>query len=561
MFHNEFYPIKKMKNWRINLVFLIIILFGAVLIGCLFYIQIIKGDYYKALAYGQQKNFQIVKGERGKIFFRKGEVLATNVKGNYLSVCPDKIKEKEKTAEILSEILNIDKELILTKLKKESLFEKIKTNLTEEEKDKIKKSGLVGVDIKETFFRKYPQGLMASHIVGFLGGEDKGQYGIEGFYDNVLQGKEKIQNTFDTFLDNIDGADIFLTVDYNIQFKTEELLEKAKKELDIDSGQIIVMNPISGEILALAIFPRFDPNNYSKIEDLDLFQNNAISKIFEPGSIFKPITMAVGLEKEKITPETSYVDEGSVVINGYPIKNYNNKTWGKRTMTEVLEYSINTGAIFVEKQIGHQTFLEYIDKFGFFNPTGIDLQGEIFLGNKDLKKGSDINFATASFGQGIGITPIQMVRAFSAIANGGRLVKPFMVKKIVDKDKSIQEIQPQLSDEPIISQKTASQLTAMLISVVEHGFGKNAKIPGYYIAGKTGTAQVPWKSLNINKKGYSSKTWQSFISFFPAFNPQFLVLVKLDDPKNKVTAAVPVFRELAEYIINYYAIPPDYESF
>jgi cell division protein FtsI (penicillin-binding protein 3)/stage V sporulation protein D (sporulation-specific penicillin-binding protein) len=259
--------------------------------------------------------------------------------------------------------------------------------------------------------------------------------------------------------------------------------------------------------------------------------------------------MAGALEEGKITPKTTYIDKGIVKIGGYTIYNYGKKVWGKRTMTEVLEKSINTGAVFVERKLGNNLFLKYIENFGFFEKTGIDLP-EIYSENKEFKKGYEINFATASFGQGIEITPIQLVRAYCAIANGGRLVTPYL-----NSDKK-----PELS-KPVISSKTASQLATMLVSVVDNGFAKPAHIPGYYIAGKTGTSQVPFTSLGIKKRGYSEKTWQTFIGFFPAFDPQFLILVKLDNPKTKNSeySAVPIFHDLAEYIINYYQIPPDYE--
>ncbi len=549
-----------MKKWRVNLIFVLIILFGAVIIGRLVYIQIIRHQLYLALAQGQQNIFKPITGERGKIFFSNGEILSTNVRGSYVFVSPDQVKEKEKTAEILSAVLILDKEEVLTKLQKDSLFEKIKINLTNQEEQSLEEKNLEGVYVSEAIFREYPQGELASRTIGFLGGEEKGQYGLEGYYDDILQGKEGINISGQDSQDQVNGADIFLSLDYNLQFKAEKLLSRAKEDLNIESGQIIVMEPDSGKIFVLANFPNFNPNFYSETEDFQIFQNGAIQYLFEPGSTFKPITMAAALDREKITPSTIYIDEGKLEIGGYTIYNYNGRVFGQRTMTEVLERSINTGAVFAEKQLGNQSFLDYVEKFGFFEPTGVDLQEEVFSGNKELKKGYEINFATASFGQGIEITPLQLARAFCAIANGGKLVKPYLADKIVDNGQ-VKEVQPEISSERIISQKTASQITAMLISVVENGFAKSAGIPGYYIAGKTGTAQVSWSSLEIDKKGYSDKTWQSFIGFFPAFKPKFLILVKLDNPRANTAeySALPVFRELAKYIIDYYQIPPDYE--
>jgi len=548
-----------MKKWRINLIFILIILFGAAIISRLVYYQIVKQELYRALAQGQQRSFQLVKGERGKIFFNGGEILATNIKGKYVFICPDEIKEKEKTAKELSQIFNLEEELILEKIERDSLFEKIKSNLTEQEELALKEIDLPGVYLGEAVFRQYPQATMASQAIGFFGGEEKGQYGIEGYYDDFLQGKEKIFFSENSQGSN-KGADIFLTIDYNVQFMAEKLLAEAKDNLDIEAGQIIVLDPNTGRIFALAHFPSFDPNYYSEIEDFQIFQNGAVQKLFEPGSAFKPITMAAALDQGKITPQTTYIDKGQVKIGKDTIYNYNNNVWGKQNMTEVLEKSINTGAVFVEKQLGHDLFLQYIEDFDFFEATGIDLQGEESSENREFRKGYEINFATASFGQGIEMTPIQLVRAFCVIANGGKLVKPYLVEKILQ-DGEIIETKPEISSNQVISLKTSSQITAMMISVVENGFGKGAGIPGYYIAGKTGTAQVSWSSLDIDKEGYSDETWQSFIGFFPALEPEFLILIKLDNPETRTAeySAVPIFKELAKYIINYYEIPPDYE--
>jgi len=359
-----------------------------------------------------------------------------------------------------------------------------------------------------------------------------------------------------------EGASLILTLDYKIQFMAEKLLKEAKESLEIESGQIIVIEPDSGKILALANFPNFNPNQYGEFAqkgELEIFQNSVSQKIFEPGSVFKPITFAAGLNEGKITPETTYIDKGVVNIGGWPIYNYDGRVYGEIPMTEVLEKSINTGAVFVEREVGHQVFLNYIESFGIFEETGIDLE-EIYSENQEFKKGYEVNFATVSYGQGIEMTPIQLVRAYCAIANGGKLVKPYLVEKILEENKVI-ETQPEISQDLVISQKTTRQLTAMLVNVVENGFATRAQIQGYYVAGKTGTGLIPWSVLDIKKDGYSEESWQSFIGWLPAFNPKFLILVKLDKPQTKTAeySAVPVFQKLAEYIIHYQQIPPDYE--
>ena len=553
-----------MARWRINLISTFLLLFGVVLVGRLFYIQIIKGDFYKALAQGLYGTETQIIGERGEIFFKNGEPLAINTDWPLVFSSPIEVKEKEIAAEKLAEILSLGeesklsssspfatvqaaKDFILEKLRKDNLYEPIKKKISDEEIQKIKEINLTGIYLGKEAGRYYPQGTLASQLIGFVDANSQGQYGIEDYYDEILQGRRDQQ-----------GKDIFLTVDYSIQFRAEKLLEQAKENLDIEGGEIIVMNPNSGEILALANFPNFNPNQYSAVSDFKIFENGVTQKIFEPGSVFKPITMAGALEEQKITPQTTYLDKGIVTIGGWLIYNYGNRIHGEQTMTNVLEKSINTGAVFAEEKLGHDSFLRYLDKFGFFKLTGIDLQ-EVYSENRELKKGYEINFATASFGQGIEMTPIQLIRAYSAVANGGKLVRPYVVKKIINGEE-VSEVAPKIEEDSIISSKTAAQLTAMLVSVVENGFAKSARIPGYYVAGKTGTAQISFAALEVEKKGYSDKTWQSFVGFTPAFNPGFIILVKLNNPKTKTAeySAVPIFQDLAKHIVDYYQIPPDY---
>ena len=544
-----------MKNWRINLIFTFFILFSAVLIGRLIYIQILQADFYKALAQGFLNLPEKTQLERGEIFLKNGEPLAVNKDFSLVFATPSKVKNPEETSQILSEILSLNKNFVLEALEKETLYSPIKNRLSEEETQALKNLNLPGIYLSEERGRYYPQETLVSQLIGFLGAEGIGQYGLEEYYDEVLRGKR----------DN-SAPDLILTLDYNIQFRAEKLLEKAKENLEIEGGQIIVMNPNSGAIIALAHFPNFNPNQYqecAKSGSLEIFRNKATRDFFEPGSVFKSITMAAGLNEELITPTTKYVDEGYVKIGGYTLYNYNNRVWGEETMTRVLENSINTGAVFVQKLLPNNIFLDYIEKFGIFEKTGIDLP-ESYSENKEFKKGYEVNFATASFGQGIEMTPIQLVKAYSAIANAGKLVKPYLVDPpplLNNTESSSSDKEPKSGGGQVISQKTASQLTTMLVSVVENGSARRTKIPGYYIAAKTGTAQIAFSALGIAKPGYSEKTIQTVVGFFPAFSPQFLILVKLDNPKTRVAeySAVPIFKDLAEYIIYQYQIPPDYE--
>ncbi len=557
------------NNWRVTVVFIGIFLLGAAIISRLVFIQIKNYGYWKALAQGQQTLFDEVTGERGEIFIRDKEGnlynLATSKEWLLVCVSPEKIlQEDEKvsseTIKKLSATLALDEKIIDETIKNSaSLCEPLKKRLSSEEVAQLEKADLKGIYIKKEMVRYYSYETLLSHILGFVGGEGKGQYGIEGYYEESLRGSSGFQEgekgpKLYLIKNSVKkGMNLNLTIDYNIQFKTEKLLENIKDELKIEGGTIIIGDPSTGKIIALANYPTFNPNEYSKEKDMSVFQNSAIQKTYEPGSVFKPITMAAALENEKITPQTTYKDEGFLKVGNYFIYNYDKRVWGEKTMTEVLEKSINTGAVFAERQAGDEQFLKSVEKFGFFEPTGIDLQGEVFSENKTLRNGKEINFVTASFGQGIEVTPMQLFKAFSIIANGGKLIKPYLAEDFVSSLKT--------EPEPVISEKTASQLISMLVSVVENGYAKAARIPGYYIAGKTGTAQVAWTALGIDKPGYSEETTQTFIGFAPAFNPRFVILIKLDNPATKTAeySAVPMFRELAEYIIDYWQIPPDYE--
>lgn len=570
---------KKTSNWRANLAFVIIILLWAAIVGRLFFLQVLNHKYYQAQALGQQVSLGQITGPRGQIFCASsgdnkggesnGEIKSLAINKDYwiASANPQAIGDKEAFAELLSGAIGVKKDEILQDLGQESTYVLIKKDLSKEELKSAKELNLKGLFLENNLKRFYPQSQMASHALGFLGGEGVGQYGIEGYYEEQLRGKFGIQQSskgLDPFLSggdqvSLSGSDLYLTIDYNIQFQAESLLEKTAEKLGITSGQIIVLKPDSGRIIALANYPFFDPNNYSKEKNMENFQNGAVQKLFEPGSIMKPFTMASAMNEGKITPDTTYTDTGTVKFGTKTIHNFGNEVYGKKTMTEVLENSINTGAVFAEEQISHEVFLDYLDKFGFFRETGVDLQGEVRSSNSALQNnGPDMNFATASFGQGIELTPMQITRAFCAIANGGKLVKPYIVDKIVNGAEE-EKNKPEISS-PIISKQTSLDLVKMLVSVVDNGFNSVAKIPGYYLAGKTGTAQIPLK----NGRGYEAddKTIQSFMGFGPAYNPQFLIMVKLDEPKvsKSSLSAVPVFKELAQYIINYWQIPPDYDA-
>lgn len=557
---------------------LVVFILAAIIISRLFYIQVINGKLYSAQALGQQLGFAEVQGARGQVFLEKsketmgrsgsGDVksLAINEERYTVAAVLAQIKDKTSFAIAVSTVLGESTEFVKEKLEQGGAYTVIKKNVAAGQAEDLQKLKLAGLSLEEIAARQYPQENLASQVVGFMGGEGEGQYGIEGFYEDLLKGKKGISeekrglDLLDASAagqDSLDGSDLYLTIDYNIQFEAESLLAQAYKDIDIESGQIIVLKPDTGRILALANFPSFNPNAYNVEKDLGIFQNSAVQKIFEPGSVFKPFTMAIALNEGKVDPDMMFNDIGSVKIGPDTVYNFDRQKYGQQTLSGILEKSINTGAVYLSQQVDRQTFRDYLEKWGFNEKTGIEQQGEVVSQNDLLKRGSAFGFATASFGQGIEMTPIQLARSFTAFANGGYVVKPYLVEKIVQGQETT-ETKPQLSDQ-VISAKTASEVTDMLINVVEKGFGNIARIPGYYLAGKTGTAEVPI----VGGRGYySDRTIQSFIGYGPALKPQFLILVKLDNPKvpKSSLSAAPIFKKLAQYIINYWQLPPDYEK-
>jgi len=565
-----------MRLSRINLIYFLLVLFASLIITRLVFLQIINGEINRALAKGQQEIFEEISGARGEIFLYDKDKLilaATNKSWQLCYAVPKLIEDDISTAELLAPILDLEEEEILDKIKdKDRLFVLLKRELNAEETDEIIKLDLKGIGLQEEPLRFYPYGQLASDVLGFVNEDGKGQYGIEGYWNDALTGRDGWQKIeygpFGRFWEGdtavlTRGGDLILTIDRNIQSQAEGLLEEFAGRFDFQAGQIIVMEPITGRILALADFPGFNPDEYEEYaekKEIGIFQNKVIQELYEPGSVFKAITMATALNEKKITPETTFIDRGHVIIADKKISNYDERIWGERTMTEVLEKSINTGAVFVQSQLNNDIFTDYLERFGFFEKTNIDLQGEVYSENKEFKKGWAVNFATASFGHGVEMTLLQLARAYCAIANEGRLVQPYLVEKVIRNGIS-EEFTTNENSEEIITSETANQLTKMLVSVAENGFSELAKVPGYYIAGKTGTSQIPFSSLGMNQSGYSDQTWQSFIGFAPAFEPKFVIAIKLDNPSTRTASesTTLIFKDLAKYILDYYQIPPDRE--
>lgn len=422
--------------------------------------------------------------------------------------------------------------------------------------------------------RFYPENNIGANILGFAGYENeeqRGKYGLEGFFDEELFGKfgsvtaERgagglvIVNDRQTNKKE-DGSNLVLTIDRAAQFNACKMLDDAVLKYKALGGSVIVVNPKNGAILAMCSAPDFDPNNYQKETDLRVFNNPAVFDQYEPGSVFKAITMAGALDTNKVTPETTYQDNGQIIIKGWPkpIKNSDFETFGghgKTNMVTVLEQSLNTGAIFAMQQTGVDAFADYVRHFGFGEKTGIELEGESAGDIRNISgfKVKDISAATASFGQGITVTPLQMVMSYAAIANGGKLMKPYIVQEVVAPDGTRSTTTPSFIRQ-VISERSAAILTGMLINVVENGHSKLIQIPGYYIAGKTGTAQI----ASASSKGYTNRYNHTFVGYAPANNASFVILTKIDSPQTSRFAegtAVPLAHDITKFLLNHWQIP------
>ncbi len=505
----------------------------------------------------------------------------------------------------------------LTRRKVRYVF--LKNKLEPEISGKIKDLNLKGVVLLPEHWRYYPEDSLGSHIIGFINREGAGQYGIEGYYNTELEGKKgKIYAESDPFggqitvgeskiVNAVDGDTVVLTIDRIIQKKVEEILAAAVESYHADSGQIIIMDPFTGAIISMANYPNFDPNDYTEVyklrklepgeeiyrtmpvfkkdekghyvtaskEDIEnndvekfiyenkfgpgVFKNKTVSDYYEPGSIFKPIVMATALDAKEVEPQDTIVDDGPLHIDDFVIENANNAHYGKVTMNQVLEKSINVGMALIAKKLGKRLMYQYIKDFGFGEYTNVPLEGEA-KGNVDYyTKWSKAQLLTTSFGQGIIVTPLQMITAWAALANGGKLLQPYIIDSII-KEGEVVKTEPQVIHR-VISEETSSLITSMLVNVVKNGQAKPAGIPGYLIAGKTGTSQIAGPGGKYETGDDSVNT--SFVGFFPALKPQYLVFVKFDRPRLGgsstwgETTTAPTFKKVAEFLINYSNIQPE----
>lgn len=569
---------------RLTLLFAVICLFGFAIAGRLFQLMVLENDFYAGLAAGAHEISAELIPRRGRILLqdsRTGEEFPAAMNRDVFVVYADTRdivddETAETVAEKLAEVFGYDDEkkfaLFLQLNQRTDPYEPIEQRVEETLADSIRSLKLTGIGFVRRSDRFYPEGVLAAHAVGFVGkneaGEPVGRYGIEGYWDAALRGSGGFLEGFRsatggwiplagrTFEEAEDGADILLTLDRSLQHYACERLRAGMREYEAVSASLILLDPVTGAIRALCSLPDFDLNAYNIVKEPWIFNNSAIFTPYEPGSIFKPLVMAAALNENAVSPDTAFFDSGERDgICQKPIKNAGGKSYGQQTMIGVLENSINTGMVFVAEKLGKKTFREYAERFGFGVKEGIGLDTESAGTIESLSKNTDARLdcytATAAFGQGIAATPLQMVTAFAALVNGGRLLKPYIVEEIRDSDGSVERTRPK-EIRQVVGSRAATLVSSMLVQVVDHGYGGRAKVPGYYVGGKTGTAQIPGPG------GYTEDTNHSFVGFAPLDNPKFVMIVKFENPKRtyaEVTAA-PVFADIAAFALKYYEVPP-----
>jgi cell division protein FtsI/penicillin-binding protein 2 len=563
------------KHWRINTLVFFISVFAFVIIARLYDLQVINYKTYNALAQSQHRIEQTLEPTRGEIFLEDESdpyPVAVNQELQLLYAVPTEITDPDGTASKIAQITGLDENDLKNKLSQAgSEYQVLQHKLSDDEVNAVKSLNLKGIYMEPEDFRFYPSDELASQVVGFVGSDGNntvGRYGIEASFEDELKGQSgSLTQDRDSqgrwisigernLQPAVNGDNLVLTLNHTVQFEVENILKDAVEQHQADNGSAIVMDPKTGKILAMANYPDFDPNNYSQVDDMSDYINSTISSEYECGSIFKTVTMAIGLDSGKITPDTTYVDTGAVHEAGYTIQNADLKAHGTQTMTQVLDMSYNTGAIYAEKLIGNQTYLDYLHRFGFGQKTGIDLPAEATgnISNLEQHVNRNIEFDTASFGQGITSTPIQIADFYSAMANGGILMKPQIIDKIIHPDGRVEEVQPE-EVRQVVSPDTAQKISTMLESVVTNGEGKKAAVPGYRVGGKTGTAQVPKPG-----GGYEDGvTIGSFAGYAPLDDPQFVVLVKIYHPKDvqwAESSAAPTWGKIMQFLLEYYNVEP-----
>ncbi len=565
---------------RSKIIFLFFILFSLILIIKLFFVQVVQGNIYSESADRQYATPTSNIYDRGTIFFQSknsdgkdGQLIsaATQATGFKMAIDPSKIIDAEGVYKKIAKIIDFNHDDFLMRARKASdTYEEIIHRLSKEQADAISLLKISGVNIFKEKWRFYPGGSLASHTLGFVGykgDELSGRYGLERQYDTELTRSnnnpyvnffaEVFSNINKTLFKNgIKEGDVVTTIEPTVENFLEKKLEEVEGKYQADSVGGIIMNPVDGSIYAMSAKPDFDLNNFSKVKDISVFSNPLVESVLEFGSVVKPLVMAGALDAKVLTPETIYDDKGEVTVEKHQIFNFDKKGRGPNTtMQDVLNQSLNTGMVFVEQKLGREKLRDYLLSYGLKDKTGIDLPNETSgLVSGILKSPREIEYANAAFGQGIAMTPIELIRALASLGNGGNLVVPHVAKEIkYDNGTSKQMIYP--TTRAGITEATSKQITQMLVTVMDKGL--KSGLDHFSVAVKTGTAQV---ADNTTGGYYTDKHVHSFMGYFPAYDPKFIVLLYAVNPKGVLYSATTwtnPFLDITNFLLNYYEVSPD----
>jgi len=555
--------------WRVSTAFICIVIFYLLIISRLFYWQIIAGEKLSLEAASQHYLELTLPAVRGQILASDGQPLVMNQPAYLIYATPKDISDKANFAKQMSAVLNLESQKLLLQLNEPGkVWVLLAHKVPEALVVKLQQLKLLGLGLEKEPRRFYPEASSSAHLLGFVGadqnGKDRGYFGLEGFYDRELRGKDgRLRLEKDARgvpilvgeaqrIEAENGRNLVLWLDRSVQYFVEKRLQEGIKKYGAKEGSVVVLDPLTGGVLAMAAYPAYDPAGFTEFDNA-LYKNPIVGDSFEPGSTFKVIVTSGGLNEKAVTVETTFTEGGPLVVGEYTIRTWNDQYHGRINLTQVLQYSSNIGMVQVAQSLGKRKMLEYLRAFGFGETTNIDLEDESSPELRPERDWREIDLATVSFGQGIAVTPMQMVRAVGALANDGWLMKPQVVRGIVDQAGRRFELKPQRLRQ-VVSSSTAKIMTEMLVNAVEQGEAKWAKPKGYRIAGKTGTAQIPVAGHYDEKK-----TIASFVGFAPADNPRFVMLVTLREPSSSPwgsETAAPLFFNLARDLFEYWGIPP-----
>jgi len=529
------------------------------------YWQTVGRDQLLLRATEQVRSDEVLHARRGTILDRSGTILATSVELRSLYAVPSRIPDRAAAAQQLGVLLGRDPAAILERLNSGAEWVFIHRRMPETTADAVLALGIPGLGAILESKRLYPNGDLAAHALGFVSDDGDGQGGVEGRYDELLRGidgtlvaeRDPADRTIAIGLREAmparDGADLTLTIDLAVQSVAELTLRSAIADEGAASGAIVALDPRDGAIRAMASYPTYHPGGVAAAKPESL-RDRTISWSFEPGSTMKAITMAAGLDSGVVTPTTTYEDTGYADIGGRRLLNALGRAHGPTTMTQVLERSANAGAVFVAAKLGDQRLYDALLRFGFGIPTGVDLAGEMSGTVRPLAEWYPVDVGTAAFGQGLTVTPLQLAAAYAAIANGGTLYRPHVVAGWRDADGEHRTAPAPLRR--VASERTAASLREMLTSAVDHGLAQGARVPGFSVAGKTGTAQIPSSDGRYVDDEYIS----SFAGSVPATDPHLVIVVVLERPASKLlgtVTAMRIFRDVAQGSLRYARIQPD----